>query len=29
VKPKRQAAALDNVLAKSIESLRKKDKRAA
>jgi non-homologous end joining protein Ku len=29
VKPKRQTAALDNVLAKSIESLRKKDKRAA
>jgi len=29
VKPKRQTAALDNVLAKSIESLRKKEKRAA
>jgi non-homologous end joining protein Ku len=29
VKPKRQTAALDNVLAKSIEALRKKDKRAA
>jgi DNA end-binding protein Ku len=29
VKTKRQTAALDNVLAKSIESLRKKDKRAA
>jgi DNA end-binding protein Ku len=29
VKPKRQTAALDNVLAKSIESLKKKEKRAA
>ena len=29
VKPKRQTEALDNVLAKSIESLRKKEKRAA
>ena len=29
VKPKRQTAALDNVLAKSIEALRKKEKRAA
>ena len=29
VKPKRQTAALDNVLAKSIEALKKKEKRAA
>jgi len=29
VKAKRQTAALDNVLAKSIEALRKKEKRAA
>ncbi|HEU4835673.1 MAG TPA: hypothetical protein VFS90_14690, partial [Pyrinomonadaceae bacterium] len=29
VKPKRQTAALDSVLAKSIDALRKKEKRAA